>query len=1071
MTDGTSRRNVLLEDLRKRIAQGNAILIVGAGISISASGNAPAASWKGLLQNGLDRCIGLRLLEVPEAENLRRLLESNKADMWLVVAQAVEKFLKKSLGEFGVWLHDSVGTLSVVNREILEAIANLKLPLWTTNYDGLLERTTKFLSVTWRQTSKVESVAKGELQAIVHLHGYFDDPDSVVLGVSSYDEIVKDEHTQIFIRSGFLTKTLVFVGFGKGLDDPNFGALLAWANRVFANSQYRHYRLVRDAECAVIEAERDANDRVYPISYGATHDALIPFLQSLVDGNKAAVPTATSEPLPTTESQQRTIDSFHAEIDIAKGYTERGEPNVAIALLEKLRTRYSSEFNNRIWYRVLANIARAHEENGDFEKAASLYLQAKDYEPDNPDARCFEAVGYFLRGEVEKAHSLAIAVKTAFPNHSLAYAVWARSAPLSLEFTKLENGVPVQFRRSLYVANALMFAASHRQQFEQAMSYGRLTLEAEPNSPMLMEQLGSVLTDYARFQARDTEADVPSAGSRALAIESLDLLNRALPLRQKAPAKTRASIYLRLAMAYTIIGNETEKHRCVRLAYDLDPQNPDVVLQFALTSAANNEFSTAIALIKSLKEIDEYPYIRYVLSSLYLSDGDSFSDTDGLICLLAIVPKLKDLDHIAQYITVCNIIAIYVRRQETEKAEEIFAQLPSDFPPFVPDLFRAVLQRKLGNVHEAKQFGLKAFSIADVDQSPFHRALARELANLTLNAEALSIWKHLLKPEYLSIDTRMAVSSAANIDDAEFILDFCPRLRANGFYDHDCVSAEFNILNKFNCIDTLAATFDDCLKSIPDEKYKQVLRVNQALLGFELAKDEWICHDLDLLPRAQDTTPQIGQAVVQILKAGNEPLNAVRYAYELLRRNFASKDANMAMIHSVLSGEKLDIPEPEAVVPGVAVAYQENNQQVRWWIVEDSPNPERCRNELAPEHPLAALLHGKKVGEQVQIRDAELQARVAKILELKSKYVFRFQQCLSEFEEYFIGGNTFLMQFSTASEESKEPDIGPMLRSVEQRASWIKDCENDYLKTLPSMNFFARKTQTRVYQAGLLLKN
>jgi hypothetical protein len=38
---------MLVDDLREQIACGQAIAIVGAGVSIGATGNAPAASWSG----------------------------------------------------------------------------------------------------------------------------------------------------------------------------------------------------------------------------------------------------------------------------------------------------------------------------------------------------------------------------------------------------------------------------------------------------------------------------------------------------------------------------------------------------------------------------------------------------------------------------------------------------------------------------------------------------------------------------------------------------------------------------------------------------------------------------------------------------------------------------------------------------------------------------------------------------------------------------------------------------------------------------------------------------------------
>ena len=45
-------------------------------------------------------------------------------------------------GEFGRWLARSIGKLSVASPGVLEALAALRVPLATTNYDGLLEAAT-----------------------------------------------------------------------------------------------------------------------------------------------------------------------------------------------------------------------------------------------------------------------------------------------------------------------------------------------------------------------------------------------------------------------------------------------------------------------------------------------------------------------------------------------------------------------------------------------------------------------------------------------------------------------------------------------------------------------------------------------------------------------------------------------------------------------------------------------------------------------------------------------------------------------------------------------------------------
>jgi len=79
MSNAGAPNGTLYRDLREAISNRQAIIVVGAGASIAACGSAREASWKGLLESGIDRCLELNLLDFPEAENLRRLLDSERS--------------------------------------------------------------------------------------------------------------------------------------------------------------------------------------------------------------------------------------------------------------------------------------------------------------------------------------------------------------------------------------------------------------------------------------------------------------------------------------------------------------------------------------------------------------------------------------------------------------------------------------------------------------------------------------------------------------------------------------------------------------------------------------------------------------------------------------------------------------------------------------------------------------------------------------------------------------------------------------------------------------------------------
>jgi SIR2-like domain len=278
------------------IAERRAIIVVGAGASIGASGNAPVASWTGLLEHGVQRCVSLGLAPESWAERQAAALRSGDLGELLAVAQQVESKLGAPHGgEYGRWLGETVGALALRDREVPGILAGLAVPLATTNYDSLLEEASGLRPVTWRDSARVEQALRGDAPGVLHLHGHWEDPASVVLGIRSYEAVLGDAHAQAVLRSLPLLRSLVFVGFGGGLADPNFGALLRWMGDVFARSPYRHFRLARADQVAALQREHPPEQRIRVLSYGAGHDDLAPFLRGL---RPPAAPAAARPAVP-----------------------------------------------------------------------------------------------------------------------------------------------------------------------------------------------------------------------------------------------------------------------------------------------------------------------------------------------------------------------------------------------------------------------------------------------------------------------------------------------------------------------------------------------------------------------------------------------------------------------------------------------------------------------------------------------------------------------------------------------------------------------------------------------------
>ncbi|MCA9656302.1 MAG: SIR2 family protein [Myxococcales bacterium] len=146
----------------------------------------------------------------------------------------------------------------------------------------MLEQATGLRAVTWKDRAEFERVLAGDSPGILHLHGHFQQPESIVLGRSSYADVVGDEHARTMLAAMRTLRTLVFVGHGAGLGDPNWKSLLDWSARVFAESERYHYRIVREADQEQLHDPDGQARRILPITYPGPYSSLGPFLRSIV---------------------------------------------------------------------------------------------------------------------------------------------------------------------------------------------------------------------------------------------------------------------------------------------------------------------------------------------------------------------------------------------------------------------------------------------------------------------------------------------------------------------------------------------------------------------------------------------------------------------------------------------------------------------------------------------------------------------------------------------------------------------------------------------------------------------
>lgn len=259
-----------------------AVLVTGSGLSIMASGNARCASWDGLLQDGAELCTQARWWNANELEEFRLLFAAGKL---LKAASIIKQGILRGGGpyEYQTWLSDAFANLPGHDHEIQHALHALTCQILTLNYDRLHELSAprRLDPITWKDEYHFLRFLRGEeSDKLLHLHGFYDDAESIILDDPSYDTLLRRQLVEEFRKALSLTRTMVYIGCGGTLEDPHFSAFRQWSAGICQRTSAPHYRLVR--ECELEDARKlHADDGITPIVYGQRYEDLTPYLTRL----------------------------------------------------------------------------------------------------------------------------------------------------------------------------------------------------------------------------------------------------------------------------------------------------------------------------------------------------------------------------------------------------------------------------------------------------------------------------------------------------------------------------------------------------------------------------------------------------------------------------------------------------------------------------------------------------------------------------------------------------------------------------------------------------------------------
>jgi hypothetical protein len=269
-------------ELVEAIARGDAVLFVGAGLSVGAG----LPGWGQLLAPLADR-LGLPAAQRGDPLRVAQYYNGQRG------TNALIDYLREQL--------DTTGKRPTENHRRL---LRLGIRTWvTTNFDDLLEQTLRDGGERFSKVVRDRDLpyASADRLTLIKLHGEIEQPETVVITQQDYATYFRRfPRVKEKLSSLLVDKTFLFVGYS--ISDPDFNQLIAEVGFDLQQHQRMAYAALFDADEFTVDDLRSRNISVLPLA-DSSGDRSAP-LGALLDELIAALDAKRSRPGSTVHPAQ-----------------------------------------------------------------------------------------------------------------------------------------------------------------------------------------------------------------------------------------------------------------------------------------------------------------------------------------------------------------------------------------------------------------------------------------------------------------------------------------------------------------------------------------------------------------------------------------------------------------------------------------------------------------------------------------------------------------------------------------------------------------------------------------------
>jgi tetratricopeptide (TPR) repeat protein len=762
---------------------------------------------------------------------------------------------------------------------------------------------------------------------------------------------------------------------------------------------------------------------------------------------------------------------YHDQIEVAVSYLKEEKIEAAIEWLLRLRRRDWDKLSPRERFRVLANLGHCSTRRDDFAQALAYFKEAHENQPEDIEAQCLVAGAEFSAGNESVAQTLAQGIAAKHPNAVYARAVLLRTTPPDILAESLWEELPIEVRKSPTIVSALAWRGLRNEEYQFVRR-----LLAEPCDPAIAiesEVLTAVVT-ISELSKRIQSNPAPTDEELRKVEGAIAALEVAIAQMERLPGQqqcAQANYYL--AKACELLKKPHSTDHAYKRAVALWPNARDIAREYVRFLVKCSRLDDAIAVLDHNSYHQDDAESQSLLAACLAERCEESDRARAIELLKRVVESICEVDSLIarnSLYTLCILLA------ESGDVDDVDLWLDKAKDQCFSDAhilsIKAAALVRAGKTSEAQEVCRKAIASLLPGETKTSLADVADACRVAgLFSDAVDTYIRYIGPDDPPSEFLPFLQCANKAERDDILLGFCQQLREKEIVIEPAIDLEAYTREKYDDDRGAVAALDSYLHRKDTGRFADLCRLRKAVLGLKYGRTElWQSVTSEQLPRVEDANGRIGGQVIAVLLEQGKRDVAVEYGYELIRRNPDDSLAHRAYVGAIgFPQVKAAIRTPDAATVSCAVEYEVIGTDERgWWIIEDGPKPNYDLRELAPEHPLATTLMGKKVGDEFVLRARSFQDVSAKVVQLMDKRLYRLRTTIEGWEDRFQD-DPFVWKIDVPTTESGEVDPSQLLRALDRTAESAEQLKSLYLDNPLSVASFSVLSGTDPYTAAFQL--